>query len=347
MKQFIKKSIGILAMFVLFVMGLAKGQNVQFSQYYNLIQYQNPAFVGTALAGRAMVHNRLQWPGLESKYTTSVASVDYNLGKYQSGLGAMLVYDNQGSSTIQSYQGIFQYAYQIVVTENARLRAGANIGLTSRTLHNADLYYPDQFNGSGFSNDPNVPQYTKNYLDLGAGLLYYTPKFWAGVSAMHLNNPNQSFVGDRERVPVKFDFLTGYKFILRTNPTMRYIEREDETVWALYPTVLYKWQEKSDQLDVGFYSIYDIFKIGLWYRGLPIKNYNGQLINNEAFIVLAGIKLGNFTVNYSYDFTLSKLNTYSQGAHELNLTFLFPKAKGKTYKYKTLPCPEFYGFKNE
>lgn len=346
MKKFIK-SLGLLLGLVLFGFHATKGQNVQFSQYYNLIHYQNPAFVGTALAGRAMVHSRLQWPGLDSKYTTSVASVDYNLGKYNSGLGAMLVYDNQGSSAIRSYQGILQYAYQVVMTENSRLRAGVNVGMTSRTLNNSDLYYPDQFNGAGFNQNLNAPQYTKNYLDLGAGLLYYTPKFWLGVSAMHLNNPNQSFIGDRERLPIKFDFQTGYKFILKSNATMRYLEREDETVWALYPTVLYKWQEKSDQMDVGLYSIYDIFKVGVWYRGLPLKNYSSQLINNEAFIVLAGIKLGNFTVNYSYDFTLSKLNAYSQGAHELNLTLLFPKKRSKNYKYKTLPCPEFYGYKDE
>lgn len=334
---------GLLLIAIACLGGRAAAQDIQFSQYYNLVQYQNPAFVGTDHAWRAIAHSRLQWPGLEAKYVTSVAAIDYNWARYNSGVGAMFITDFQGGNTIQNYKAILQYAYQIKISDNARLRAGLNLGFSNRVLRNQDLYYPGQFTGTGFDNSQNAPQYSKNYLDIASGLLFYTDKFWLGISGGHINRPNQSFVGNIERIPVKVDVLTGYRIVLRTIPTMRYLDKEDQITWALFPSVLYKYQGKSDQLDMGIYTIYDKLKVGVWYRGIPIKNYTPYLINNEAFVVLAGVRFSNLSFTYSYDFTVSKLQKYSQGAHELNLTYLFPKNHTVSAKYKRLPCPEFYG----
>ncbi len=322
---------------------LVKAQDVQFSQYYNLIQYQNPAFVGTSFGWRANLHSRIQWPGLDAKYITNVASVDYNLSRYNSGIGMMVISDDQGSA-LKTYKGIAQYAYQAELSSNTILRAGLSAGLVRRQLNNANLYYPEQFNGAGFDNQNNAPSLSKNYLDLTGGLLLYTSKFWMGLSGSHLNKPNQSLTGGSEIIPVKFDLLTGIKINLKTSQNMRYLSHNDDDIWALYPTVLYKWQGKSDQIDLGMYSIYNVFKLGLWYRGIPVKNYETSSFNNESIIALIGIKIQNVSVNYSYDFGVSKLAPYSRGAHELNLTFLFPETKNKKQAYKTLPCPDFYGF---
>lgn len=324
---------------------MAKAQDIQFSQYYNLIHYQNPAFVGTSNAWRAMVHSRLQWPGLDAKYSSTVAAVDYNLSQFNSGLGAMFISDNQGSAAIRTYRFQLQYSYLVPLSSDVMLRAGTSVGMASRVLNNSDLYYPGQFTGSGFDNSQNAPQYSKNYLDLTAGMLLYTQRFWVGLSAAHLNQPNQSFVGSREILPMKLDLISGYKFVLRSNATMRYLENEDEEVWTLSPSVLYKWQGKSDQLDMGLFSIYHMLKLGLWYRGIPIKNYESQTINNEALVFMAGFRFHQFALTYSYDVTLSKLNQYSSNAHELNLTYLLPNPRRSGYKYRRLPCPEFYGLK--
>ena len=322
-------------------------QEVQFSQYYNLIQYQNPAFVGTSYALRGALHSRLQWPALESRYFSTVAAVDYNLGKYNSGFGGMLIMDDQGASAIKSYRGVFQYAYLLKLSPNLHLRSGLSLGFARRILSNAALYYPDQFVGNGFSQNPETGSFVKNYVDVGTGMLLYANQFWLGFSASQLNNPNQSLIKGMDKLPARVDIIAGYKIILKSNATMRYLDSEDEDVWALYPTILYKMQGKADQLDIGIYSIYGIFKTGLWYRGLPIKNYEQNLINNEAIVALAGVKLSNFSVHYSYDFIISKLNPIAKGAHEINLTWYYPKIKNakSKVKYKSLPCPGYYNNK--
>jgi type IX secretion system PorP/SprF family membrane protein len=317
----------------------AMAQDVQLSQYYNLIQYANPAFVGSSYGWRATLQSRLQWPGLESRYATSIAALDYNVAKYRSGVGALFLADDQGASTIKSYQGIVQYAYQVNLSTKSTLRVGMSAGFVRRILENANLYYPGQFTGAGFNNSDNIPQYSKNYFDLGAGLLFFTKHFWLGISGAHLNRPNQSFLGATDRLPTRFDFLAGYKIVLKAKATMRYLAEDDEDIWALYPSILFKTQGKSDQLDVGLYSMYDIFLVGIWYRGLPVKNYSQELVNNEALIAMIGFRFHQFSVSYSYDFSISKLAPYSKGAHEISLNYLMPKKNKSKYKYKVLPCP--------
>jgi hypothetical protein len=83
---------------------------------------------------------------------------------------------------------------------------------------------------------------------------------------------------------------------------------------------------------------------GLWYRGLPLKiEFSGNLRNESAALMLGCVIPGkNLKINYSYDFTISKLSySNSAGAHEINITYEFAKegkkvrvSKGKTIKKK-------------
>jgi len=57
----------------------SNAQDIQFSQFYAVTPYINPAFVGGAHALRAMVHGRYQWPGIDAKYATGLVSVDHFL----------------------------------------------------------------------------------------------------------------------------------------------------------------------------------------------------------------------------------------------------------------------------
>ena len=321
-------------------------QDIQLSQYYNINQLYNPAFTGTAYALRASIHQRLQWPSLHARYSTTLISTDYNWKKYNSGIGAVFLYDQQGSSYIRNYATVFQYSYLAELNSRLSFRGGLSTGLVRRVLSTSEMMLPEQFNGNGFDKYEGN-RFSKNYVDISAGILLYTDRWWLGISSNHLNTPNQSFIGEIERLPLKFDILTGIKIPIKKLATMRYLEATDEDIFALYPTLLYKWQGKSDQLDLGLYGIYRFVKTGIWYRGIPVKNYHQHLPNHESLSFVGGLKFSSFSLDYSYDYVISKLNSYSGGAHEINLTFYYPKNPGKgKHKVKKLPCPHFYGYKN-
>ena len=138
-------------------------------------------------------------------------------------------------------------------------------------------------------------------------------------------------------------WIAGYRIKIRELATMRYLEDKDREIFSITPTVHYRLQGKSDQLDLGVYVFYKMIMTGVWYRGLPIKNIDDRIINNESVIFLGGVKFDQLGLAYSYDLVISEIGGTTGGAHELNLIFQFPKeAKKRGRNFKRLPCPNFY-----
>ena len=57
---------------------------------------------------------------------------------------------------------------------------------------------------------------------------------------------------------------------------------------------------------------------------------------------MLGLYFKNFNVGYSYDFTISKVQSVSGGAHEISIVYEFStRSSQKKKKYKLIPCPTF------
>lgn len=318
-------------------------QDIQFSQFYAASLYLNPAFSGSAHSTRGMFHQRLQWPALDAKYITSMASIDTYFSKYKSGVSLIVMQDYQGSNIIKSSDINLQYSYLLPLTEKYTLRSGLQLGYVSRYINYSSLIYPDQYNDQGYtgpSEDNVFGNQRISYMDVAAGGILHSDKIWVGFAAHHLNRPNQSFLGEVSRLPAKFSFVAGYKFKMRgwSDDYSR-----DYKEASIIPTVHYKFQGMSDQLDLGVYALYNQVIFGFWYRGLPVvKRYQKGLQNNESFILLGGYKLKSISMSYSYDFTVSRLATArTGGSHELNVTYVYKKST-KRKPMRRLPCPKFH-----
>ncbi len=323
---------------------VAFGQDVQFSQFYAAQTYLNPGFAGSAHAPRYMFHQRLQWPRLDAKYITSYFSADFFSQKYRSGFGVMVFHDYLGSNNITSSEVHLQYAYELPISKKLSVRPGLQLGMVSRNGNYASLRFPHQFNDNGMHqwyNDYDWALQNKLYPDVGAGGVLYSDQFWFSVSANHLNLPNYSVLGDVARMPIKFSTAIGYKFNLSKNHNMAYLNTKEE--FSITPVLHYKLQGKADQVDFGTYVIYEQLITGVWYRGIPFKKYNSDLHNNESLVGTIGWMYRNFSISYSYDFTLSRLRPAStRGAHEINITYVQKRSKSNK-NLKRLPCPTFYG----
>jgi type IX secretion system PorP/SprF family membrane protein len=320
-------------------------QDVQYSQFYSSPLYLNPAFAGSSHHHRFITHNRWQWPMLDAKYNTYSVSADTYFNHYRSGAGLIITHDRQGNASITSTDIQALYSYELHVHEKYTFRAGVQAGYLSRYLDYGDKRFTDQHSNQGY--DANTPSGEgiltprKNMLDLGVGGLFYSQHLWLGLSAHHINQPNQSFSSDNpSRLPVRYSLVGGYKIPLVHPKHMAYLE--DEKDISVTPTFLYKFQGKSDQIDFGLYGQYDQLLVGIWYRGIPFKNYN-SFQNNESMAAQVGWHFDNFSVAYSYDFVVSKLTGATpRGAHELNLTYIIVKHHKGAKPMKRLPCPHFY-----
>ncbi|PMD93711.1 hypothetical protein BWI97_18060 [Siphonobacter sp. BAB-5405] len=326
-----------------------QAQDPQLSQFYAAPLYLNPAFAGSALAPRATLNYRNQWPALNANYVTTIASVDTYLDKINSGVGLMVMNDAQFSNLRTLDVGL-QYAYQARLSEFVRLRAGIQASYVNRSVNYYNLVFNYDLNGTGgvtpIYNDPVADTGPRiNYLDFSGGLLTYSDQFWAGISVHHLNRPNQSFSASPERLPMKISLQGGFKIPLMGWELGNGLGADMGRERSLSPAILYKKQGKFDQLDLGLYMTYDPLTLGVWYRGIPIKQYDLGLNNHDALVFLVGYRQDNFSIGYSYDATISTLSMASGGAHELSISytldaFFDPKPYPRKRK-RELACPKF------
>ena len=117
------------------------GQDVQFSQFYQVPTFQNPAFAGSAHTSRITAHQRIQWPNIDSKYITSFVSFDTYKPQYKSGFGGYIIYDQQGASSISSTQLNLQYSYELHLTRQIAIRMGLQLGWTMQNIDYSMLFY--------------------------------------------------------------------------------------------------------------------------------------------------------------------------------------------------------------
>ena len=93
-------------------------------------------------------------------------------------------------------------------------------------------------------------------------------------------------------------------------------------------------------MDVGAYFTLPPLIVGLWYRGLPIKQTDG-IANSDALIFMVGVESKRATFGYSFDYTISDLGIGTGGAHEISITYNFSAGDPSkpSAEIRRLRCP--------
>ncbi len=344
----------ILLLFCVLMLALdssVTAQDPQFSQFYAAPLYLNPAMAGSTGQARAGINYRNQWPAIDANFTTMSAYFDYFIEDYNSAVGVILNRDTEGLAGLRSLSLGLQYAYELQINENLGFRPGVQIALFNRDINFDKLTFGDQFDPAtgNFLDQPTAEtfrtDFSKTFVDISFGGVFFTRTAWLGVSAWHLTTPNQSIIDESSPLPVKFSVHGGFKFYLTPGHVGSGIyARKGER--SIAPAFQYRHQGKFDQMDLGLYFTAEPLVIGAWYRGVPFKNL-GDFVNNESIVLLLGFtKLGAkdaINIGYSFDYTISKLGTGSGGAHEFSLVYTWPmRNPRKPPKDKLIiPCPDF------
>lgn len=326
----------------LFVSGVLAAQDPEFSQYYAAPMYLNPAFTGTTFDHRFMASYRNQWPNIARGYVSYAFSYDYNLHDYHSGVGFMATVDKAGTAGMKSSQFSFLYSYQWNVNDKWVISSGLNFGYAFRSIDFNKLLFGDQLQfdsqGATPSDDPALFNLgNANYFDFSAGMLAYNKTFWLGFASSHINQPNRSLLNEEASLPIKTTFHGGVRIPLDRGPFTR------DKMSVLSPSFVYKMQGKFSQLDLGAYFLYEPVAIGLWYRGIPIKQNVVDNMSRDAVVVILGFQFEKIEMGYSYDFTVSELGAISGGTHEVSLQYkldIQTHTRSKK-KQRYIPCPTF------
>lgn len=267
-------------------------QDPQYTQYMYNMNILNPAYAGSQGVTSIGILGRTQWVGVEGSPQTFTVAGHTALGN-NLGIGLSLIHDEIGPA--REDNAYADISYTIRVSEEGRLAFGIKAGVTFLNVRELFTLEPDPLNVPVNQTSPNF----------GAGLYYYTDKFYLGLSApnfletIHLRKGNGIVSTASEKMHY---FLTsGYVFNVGENLKLK-------------PSTMIK-AAAGAPLSVDLSAnllLDDKFEFGLNYRF------------DDSVSAMVGFQVNqDFRIGYAYDHTLTPFGNFNSGSHEIMLLFNF------------------------
>jgi type IX secretion system PorP/SprF family membrane protein len=313
------KRLGIAFLFLMFsCLGFAQQDPLSSQYMFNTLSY-NPGVAGTSGLICATAIDRQQWLGFDGAPATLVFNVSapVSLFRIKSGVGLQIESDNVGFDKDLNMSAAYSYLMDLRV---GKLGIGINLGMMSKTLDpswnipNADGFTPaDQ--------DPLIPTSKENFIafDAGLGLFLKSDKYYAAISATHINQPKIKYTKADATIKT---YISRHYYI-----TAGYTMQLANPAIELLPSFFACSDGKVMQFNITSQVRYNK-KVwgGVSYRA------------GDALIGLVGFELYNgIRIGYSYDFPLSDIRKNTSGSHEFMVNYCFDLGLGKSpMKYKSI-----------
>ena len=288
------KTKGIIISLVFVSISSFAQQDAQYTQYMYNATNINPAYAGSRGVISIFGLHRTQWVGLEGAPITNAAAINAPINNTNLGVGISFLSDKIGPSDQTSISADVSYTIQTSNTYKLSfgLKATANLLNVDYTkLDRYDLTDPQFQNNINNEFSPNV----------GAGLFYYSDKFYAGASipnfieVEHFNDTKSAVESNK----MHYYLICGYVFDLNRNLQFK-------------PSFLSKIVAGSPvQIDVSANFLFsEKFVLGAAWRV------------DAAVSAMAGFQISDgLFIGYGYDFETTKLANYNSGSHEVFLRF--------------------------
>ncbi|MDZ4846925.1 MAG: type IX secretion system membrane protein PorP/SprF [Chitinophagales bacterium] len=295
------KQIVLVAAFSFIVFFASAQQDPMYSMYMFNGLAINPAYAGSRERPAVLALYRHQWTGLEGAPKTAILTAHAPLLNNKIAIGGSLCSDNISIFNVITLN--FDYAYRIHFKKNrGKLSFGMNVTVNNYRARWNELSLNDAIDPAFLSSDNSV--ISPNF---GAGVYYYTDRFYAGVSVPHFLNMSLSDNFEHEATDLTARQWKHYFY------TMGAVFNIGKNV-KFKPSFLFKHVQNAPfeaDLNAGF-----LFKEALWvgagYRTGDAMNFITE------YIFAKGVRIG-----YAYDYTLTELNDYSSGSHEIMIGYEF------------------------
>lgn len=283
-------------------------QDPGYTQYMYNTMVVNPGYTGSAGVLQGTLLHRSQWTGIEGAPTTQALTVDSPLSNEKIGLGLSAVNDRLGPSN-EVYLDA-NVSYTIPLNYDMKLAFGAKAGIRAMNV--------DWTKGRYYDNvDPLLnTNISKTKPNLGAGLYLHTEKWYVGLSvpnflrSEYYNDIQQAVISDR----LHYFAIAGYVFDLTDNLKFK-------------PAVMGKLVSGAPvTVDVSAnFLLQEKLTLGVSHR------------IDDSVSALAGFQItpGLFA-GYSFDYTVTRLNKYANGTHEIILRLQILD------KVKQIKSPRFF-----
>lgn len=297
----------------------------QTGQYMFLQSTYNPAAAGDGGLMKVAGMHRIQFTGITDMPMTTyfTFSSPFMIAKTQHAAGVRFLNDMYGLFSNQSFH--VQYAYRHKLG-NGFLCAGVDLGLANLSFkaEKANLDSIEALGADGYhkGNDEALPQATGSNgvtgmgFDMGVGLYYVSPVWWASASYSHVTRPAISW-SDRT-----FFTLVGTLYLAGG-----YNWRLKNRNWTLRPSMMVMTDFVSWDVNLTMLAeVKERYRFGAGYRLAGSVNV---LLGMD---IINGLQLG-----YTYELPANRLIRGTYGSHEIYLAYGFGILKPKrTNRYKSV-----------
>jgi len=304
-----KKTLTTIALSITGLIAFAQ-QDAQFSMnMFNKLAV-NPGYAGTSNALCGTLFYRQQWTNFPGAPKTGLISLDY--GRILGG-GIGLTVDQDQLGFDKTLNAKLAYSYHLPLGGFGTLGIGIDAGMIQKSI-TGNFIAPDGTTSSTPGTDQSIPWGGTSAVtyDLGFGLYFTSSRLYVGLSSDHLPDQTLHTSGGTSGSGL-YDFqyqmarhyyvMAGYKFNLSPD-------------FTLTPGILTKSDASSTQVDINLYAKWkNMVFVGVSYRltdAIPVMAGLEWPLKNQQ----STIKFG-----YSYDITLSKIKSYSNGTHEIMIGF--------------------------
>ncbi len=331
-----------------FVLGLIRvvsyGQDIHFSQFYDLAIFRNPALAGIFSGDyKYGVNYRVQWTNLQVPFSTSVANAETRININEVGdclsLGFAASFDHAGSidfNSVQIYPAI-NYSKSLNDVHRSYLSLGFAGGYIERYIDLSKMTFSSQYQNGAFNNtNPSNEKIGSNRIqnyDLSAGTSFNSSigrdnhvNYYLGVAAYHLTTPNESFNGQDAVINLntKLSFNLGFKYKINEQ-------------YALTVHADYMMQDPYREAIFGSMLSWNARDV---LNNKSVKIYLGLFCRlGDAIIPAFKFDYRKSSLTFSYDIPTSSVSriTTNFGGYEISIFFRGDRRK----KYKAFACPRF------
>jgi|TARA_R110000737_G_scaffold352788_1_gene400330 type IX secretion system PorP/SprF family membrane protein len=272
----------------------------QFNPQYNSYMLDglviNPAYTGTRECLSMVGLHSSQWVGFEGAPMSDFLSIHTPLNNRHA-IGINILNDRIGVRNMTSI--LPSYAYHLKISNTKKLAFGVNAGVNFFNIRNSDVKTFTQ--DDAFQDNTN----TRSLPNIGAGLYYYTKKFYLGLSAPTL------FSNDFTNVATKSSaFQMQSKEMVMILSTGGTVDITEDFVWK--PSLLFK------SILAGVYQV-DLNSTFYYKERVSL---GASYRHKDAIVGLIGYRFNSqFDIGYSYSFPLSSIIRVSSGSHELIIRY--------------------------
>lgn len=340
------KTLKLTLLLIIVLAKMAVGQDVNFSQFYDIPLLRNPALAGIFTGDiRITSAYRNQWESVTTPYRTMALGIELkrligeNSGDYIT-YGVQFTKDLAGDSRLSRTQvfPVLNYHKSLSADKPAYISAAFMFGPVMQQFDPSKLTFDDQFVGGTYSaSNPTRQTFTRTsltYWDPAVGICYSNSfnenaNYYIGLGLYHFTKPKVAFQKQN-------DISLNTKYVVNAGLTTAMDEDNRLIVYVDY----FK-QGGASQVQGGLMINHDLDKRdndqklgisgGLFYR------------YKDAFIPVVKLEYYNVSLGMTYDINTSKLKTASQskGGFEVTLSYKgFRQSRNSSLDM--VRCPRFF-----